>query len=157
MNAEALPGCNGEPTQPAEPGPAIDAELIRRIAEGDPRASAAFLAVVHDRACRLVQDALSGPADRRSAAVERLIRAYRRDDLQIQAALLSAQTSFRRHLLDITQAAEGSEGRWRDYVTALISLTYNRWGSTKYSDKRHIARGPSAPPGMATASWPRRG
>jgi DNA-directed RNA polymerase specialized sigma24 family protein len=119
---------------PTEKEPTIDAELLRRLAAGDPRASAAFLAVVHDRACRLVQDALAGPADRRPAAVERLIRAYRRDELQIQAALLSAQTSFRRHLLDLSQSAEVKDDR--DYVTALISLTYNRWQRQHYGDKR---------------------
>jgi RNA polymerase sigma factor (sigma-70 family) len=112
----------------------IDHELLRRIPAGDPQASAAFLAAVHDRAFRLVQDTLAGPADRRSAVVERLIRAYRRDDLQIQAALLSAQTSFRRHLLDLSQSGEVKDDQ--DYVTALISLAYNRWQRQKYGDKK---------------------
>ena len=101
--------------------------------------------MVHDRACRLVQDALAGSADQRPAAVDRLIRAYRRDDLQIQAALLSAQTSFRRHLMDLTQSAEVKDDR--DYVTALISLAYNRWQRQNYGDKkahRHAALGSSS-------------
>ena len=90
--------------------------------------------MVHDRACRLVQDALAGSANSGRPRVERLIRAYRRDDLQIQAALLSAQTSFRRHLMDLSQSAEVKDDQ--DYVTALISLAYNRWQRQKYGDKK---------------------
>jgi hypothetical protein len=114
--------------------PPLDAALVERIGAGDPQASAAFLAMVHDRACRIVQDALTSAGPQRSIAVERLIRAYRRDDLQIQAALLSAQTSFQRHLLDLARSAEVPDGD--DYVTALITLAYNRWQRRNYGDKR---------------------
>jgi RNA polymerase sigma factor (sigma-70 family) len=111
-----------------------DAALLRRIAAGDVQASAAFLTIVHDRANRMVQEALAGPAQRRSPALDRLIRAYRRDDRQIEAALLSARTSFLRHLVDMTQEAAVSDDS--DYVTALISLTYNRWQRQNYGDKK---------------------
>ncbi len=114
--------------------PTVDADLLRRIAAGDVEASAAFLTIVHDRANRLVQEALTGAPGRRSAPVDRLIRAYRRDDRQIEAALLSARTSFLRHLLDLTQEAAVSDDR--DYVTALISLTYNRWQRQNYGDQK---------------------
>jgi RNA polymerase sigma factor (sigma-70 family) len=112
----------------------IDAELVRRIAEGDPQASAAFLAIVHDRACQLVREALTGSADRQPPVVVRLIRAYQHDDLQIQAALLSAQTSFRRQLTDLALVAEVKDDR--EYVTALITLAYNHWQRRKYRDKQ---------------------
>ncbi len=124
----------GEPAQRDGKPTALDSEFLRRIAAGDQQASAAFLALVHDRACQLVEDALTGPPQRRSAVVERLIRAYCRDDLQIQAALLSAQTSFRRYLLDLTQSGDIRDDR--DYVSALISLAYNRWQRQHYSTKK---------------------
>jgi DNA-directed RNA polymerase specialized sigma24 family protein len=142
MNEPPQPNKNRP--RPSETVANIDEDLLERITAGDPQASAAFLGLVHDRACRLVQDALAGSADQRPAAVDRLIQAYRRDDLQIQAALLSAQTSFRRHLLDLTQSAEVKDDR--DYVTALISLAYNRWQRQNYGDKkarRHAALGSS--------------
>jgi DNA-directed RNA polymerase specialized sigma24 family protein len=129
---------NPPPNQdnPGEVGqkPGLDSELIGRISAGDPKASAAFVAMVHDRAWRMVQDALAGPSDRRSAPLERLIRAYQRDDLQIQAALLTAQTSFHRRLLKLSQ--EGDVKDDQDYVTALISLAYNQWQRQHYDDKK---------------------
>ncbi len=132
MNEQTEDGREGEAARAGGSGPGIDTELLRRVCEGDDGASAAFLAAVQDRAWRMVLDALRGPPDRRSPALERLIRAYRRDPLQIQAALLSAQTSFRRHLLGLVQAEEIRDDR--DYVTALITLTYNRWQRRHYRD-----------------------
>jgi RNA polymerase sigma factor (sigma-70 family) len=112
----------------------IGLELIKRISAGDPEAWAVFLGVVHERACRMVQDALAGQTEQRSATLERLIRAYQGDELQIQAALLTAQTAFRRGLLERCESAQITDER--DYVSALINLTYNRWQSRNYVDKK---------------------
>lgn len=125
---------NDETAIRGEASPGIDVVLLRRVAAGDATAAAAFLDAVHDRACRMVEDALSGPPGRRPAVLDRLIRAYGGDDLEIQAALLSAQTSFRRHLMSITDADAIRDDR--DYVTALISITYNRWQRQHYREKQ---------------------
>lgn len=121
---------NGDPS----PGGTSIDDIAGRIAAGDAQASATFMAMVHDRACGLVQEALIGAEGQRSPAVERLVRAYRRDELQIQAALLSAQTTFRRHLLKNSDSAEIRDER--DCVTALISLAYNRWQRQRYEDRK---------------------
>jgi len=122
--------------------PQISSELLERVSERDPQACVEFLTAVHQCAWQLVQDALEGRAGTQSARIRWLIQAYRRDELQIQAALLSAQTSFRRHFLDAFDPLQINDDK--DYVTALIGLAYRHWQRREYRDKqtrRHAATG----------------
>jgi hypothetical protein len=110
--------------------------MLQRVSERDPQACAQFLTLVHERACRLVQDALVGRAGEQSGRIAWLIHAYRRDELQIQAALLSAQTSFQRHFLDKVDSSQIKDDK--DYVTALIGLAYRRSQRREYRDKQTL-------------------
>jgi RNA polymerase sigma factor (sigma-70 family) len=150
---ETVTGCSSSADEPARDAdsragsadvmpPQIDSGLLRRVSERDPHACGQFLAMVHERACRLVQDALTGRVGERSGRIAWLIHAYRRDELQIQAALLSAQTSFHRHFLDTVDTSQINDDK--DYVTALIGQAYRRWKRREYRDQqtlRHTAAG----------------
>ena len=133
-DGESCPA-NEEPC-PAGKEPVIDAELPRRIAAGNPQASAVYKVFVHERACRLGQEAQAG---RRSTTMERHIRAYRRDDFQMQASLLSVQTALHRRLQDLAQSAEINDDR--DSATALISLTSDHCQRGITATGRRVANG----------------
>jgi hypothetical protein len=128
----------------ADPPP-IDAGLLKRLADEDPAAWAQFLGMIHDGACASIQRALRGELGTPSAGVRRLIRAYRNDDLQIQAALLTARTSLQRHLLN--PKAGGDLPQDVDHVAALIRIAYNHWQRQNYRDRQ--AAGQAAAGGAA--------
>ena len=89
-----VPPWNGEGRGPPEREPGIDANSsagsLRATHRPRPSSWPPFT-IAPTGWCKT---RLAGPSDRHPAALDRLIHAYRRDDLQIQAALLSASTSF---------------------------------------------------------------
>jgi hypothetical protein len=121
------------PGTPPAP-PAIDPELLGRLADEDPIAWAQFLGMIHDSACAAIQRALRGDPEKPSVGVRRLIRAYRNDDLQIQAALLTARTSLQRHLLNPKRTGDLPQDV--DHVAALIRIAYNHWQRQNYRDRQ---------------------